>query len=344
MKTKLKTKTYEFISTPGHGYLVVPIADLIKYELTDKFTVYSYISLDKVYLEEDTDCSTFVQEMKARGVEIRYKEKHVNNPRFRDDCSGYDKFLVEEDIDIGSTIYVLINGEPTESVVESIEARFIIASSRMKGRFKVNKSEIRGMIIPKVKVSDYQRLRNIIRFVAGSIQRSFECELDMASSQFDYVRYQGGGFEVAGVDKDGDIEIIIRDGRYTSLKLNEENAKKLASNGNLYNLIRFNRKKGTSVLQECIAVDHPLTIRELRGYLDYIDIQLGEYDLDSIDIIHKWILGPSRLDGAFPIVDGTNFRIYIEPEANSEQIYELLKYFLEEDQVSYHKVKLVEAV
>lgn len=53
---------YIFTSDPGHGWLRVPMAELVALGIADKISTYSYVSVDHrfAYLEEDCDFSTFI--------------------------------------------------------------------------------------------------------------------------------------------------------------------------------------------------------------------------------------------------------------------------------------------
>ena len=51
---------FHFYSDPGHGWLKVSTAELRELGIADKITPYSYINGDSAYLEEDCDCSTFI--------------------------------------------------------------------------------------------------------------------------------------------------------------------------------------------------------------------------------------------------------------------------------------------
>jgi hypothetical protein len=53
---------YVFTSDPGHGWLRVPMAELVEMGIADKISQYSYISANRrfAYLEEDCDLSVFI--------------------------------------------------------------------------------------------------------------------------------------------------------------------------------------------------------------------------------------------------------------------------------------------
>lgn len=67
-------KTYRFISTPGHGFLVVPLTD-IRDEGFDS-TQYSYLNDVEAYLEEDCDAPAFLWLLDKQGVEYKMKDEY----------------------------------------------------------------------------------------------------------------------------------------------------------------------------------------------------------------------------------------------------------------------------
>lgn len=50
----------QFIEDPGHGWLEVPIAQILALGLRDKISSYSYRKGTMAYLEEDCDASVFL--------------------------------------------------------------------------------------------------------------------------------------------------------------------------------------------------------------------------------------------------------------------------------------------
>ena len=75
MKSTLTDTIY---TDPGHGWVKVPIARLVKLGIVDKITPYSYMRNETAYLEEDCDFSTYVGALKANGIDVKFKEKHTN--------------------------------------------------------------------------------------------------------------------------------------------------------------------------------------------------------------------------------------------------------------------------
>ncbi len=75
------TKTYDFISDPGHGWLKVPLFDLAESGATNQISQFSYLTKEHAYLEEDCDAGAFIEAQKKRGINIAFNEKDI--PDFR---------------------------------------------------------------------------------------------------------------------------------------------------------------------------------------------------------------------------------------------------------------------
>jgi len=75
----MKTLNYTYYTDPGHGWMCVPIKDLIELGIEDKISSFSYRKGELAYLEEDCDISVLFQAAKDRGIEIKYKEDSVND-------------------------------------------------------------------------------------------------------------------------------------------------------------------------------------------------------------------------------------------------------------------------
>lgn len=58
----------KFFSDPGHGWLRVPRKVLADLGIEKDITACSYQKNDWVYLEEDDDCSTFIDAAKEKGL------------------------------------------------------------------------------------------------------------------------------------------------------------------------------------------------------------------------------------------------------------------------------------
>lgn len=76
------TKNYTFFTDPGHGWLAVPVTDLVELGIVSQITMYSYRKRDVAYLEEDCDAATFVNAAKAVGWELKIRESHTNSDSF----------------------------------------------------------------------------------------------------------------------------------------------------------------------------------------------------------------------------------------------------------------------
>lgn len=71
--------TYNFISDPGHGWLKVPMMDLLVSGITNKITSYSYYTKDFAYLEEDCDAPTFIKALEEAGKKVKFNEVVIND-------------------------------------------------------------------------------------------------------------------------------------------------------------------------------------------------------------------------------------------------------------------------
>ena len=78
-----------FHSDSGHGWLAVKRGEIEKLGIADKISTFSYQKGKTVYLEEDTDLSTFKTAMEATGVTLEIKEA---KPVKRSNIRGFGQF------------------------------------------------------------------------------------------------------------------------------------------------------------------------------------------------------------------------------------------------------------
>ena len=71
---------YKFYTDPGHGWLEVPLKELLELNISQNISKYSYISSNKqfVYLEEDCDAPRFLEAKKKAGQEVKIEEVNFN--------------------------------------------------------------------------------------------------------------------------------------------------------------------------------------------------------------------------------------------------------------------------
>ncbi len=74
-----------FIFDPGHGWLKVPLAEIVGLGIEEQITPYSFIEGDFAYLEEDVDCPFYLEARAAQGIprpEIteQYMDRFVRPP------------------------------------------------------------------------------------------------------------------------------------------------------------------------------------------------------------------------------------------------------------------------
>ena len=70
-------QTFTFHTDPSHGWLEVPVTELLKALLTPgNFSAYSYQQGNVVYLEEDCDAPVFIRSYEAHVGPISVTEKY----------------------------------------------------------------------------------------------------------------------------------------------------------------------------------------------------------------------------------------------------------------------------
>lgn len=101
----MKKKTYRKITDAGHGWLSVPIEDIRLSGVADKISGYSYMTAERVYLEEDVDMSTFLDAMRSLGydVEISPNESYSETSRCRS-YGSYNPYWVHNPLQAGSRV------------------------------------------------------------------------------------------------------------------------------------------------------------------------------------------------------------------------------------------------
>ena len=80
--TTPRTRVFEVFSDPSHAWLKVRKADLRKMhgKLWRKhYTMFSHERRDHVFLEEDTDVSTFRKALEKKNIPYRFKERNQCN-------------------------------------------------------------------------------------------------------------------------------------------------------------------------------------------------------------------------------------------------------------------------
>lgn len=63
---------------PGHAWIAAPRALLTDLGILDRVSSYSYQRGGTVYLEEDCDAMLLIQTLRARGIEPKFDERHID--------------------------------------------------------------------------------------------------------------------------------------------------------------------------------------------------------------------------------------------------------------------------
>ena len=73
-------KSIIIYTDPQHGWAKVSLSELLKLNIIDKISSYSYIHKNGLYayLEEDVDLSTYLKALDDKGIKFRMIEKHTN--------------------------------------------------------------------------------------------------------------------------------------------------------------------------------------------------------------------------------------------------------------------------
>jgi len=73
-------KSITIYTDPSHGWAKVSLKELLKLNIADKISSYSYIHKNGLYayLEEDVDLSTYLKALDDKGIKFRMIEKHTN--------------------------------------------------------------------------------------------------------------------------------------------------------------------------------------------------------------------------------------------------------------------------
>lgn len=66
---------YTFFTDAGHGWLKVPVSELIELGIENDISHYSYMFGDWAYLEEDCDMARFIDAQYMRGLDVRWNSK-----------------------------------------------------------------------------------------------------------------------------------------------------------------------------------------------------------------------------------------------------------------------------
>lgn len=69
---------FNIYADPGHAWCKVSRSLLVKLDIADKVSCYSYQRGDSVYLEEDCDLGLLIGALKAKGKTVEFKELHTN--------------------------------------------------------------------------------------------------------------------------------------------------------------------------------------------------------------------------------------------------------------------------
>jgi len=76
-------RIYIFHADPGHAWLAVKRAELIRLNILDKISSFSYEKGKTIYLEEDCDAGIFLKAKEEVKEEVNIKESYQENTPIR---------------------------------------------------------------------------------------------------------------------------------------------------------------------------------------------------------------------------------------------------------------------
>lgn len=86
-------RQYTLHEDPGHAWLEVSIFELASLRIKDKITEFSYVSGERVFLEEDYDAQLFIHAYKNRhGFPPSIQSTYNNNTPIR----SYERFNIDK--------------------------------------------------------------------------------------------------------------------------------------------------------------------------------------------------------------------------------------------------------
>ena len=73
-------KSITIYTDPQHGWAKVSLKELLKLNILDKISTYSYIHKNglNAYLEEDCDLGLYLKALDDKGIKFKIIEKHTN--------------------------------------------------------------------------------------------------------------------------------------------------------------------------------------------------------------------------------------------------------------------------
>ncbi len=84
----MKKYKFKMISDPGHAWLEVPLAIMESLGIASDITGYSYVKDGMIYLEEDSDFSTFMAAARKKKIKVTIEEVYQDPSPIR----GYRRY------------------------------------------------------------------------------------------------------------------------------------------------------------------------------------------------------------------------------------------------------------
>jgi hypothetical protein len=88
-KIMYEATEFTFVEDPGHGWLGVPMENLIELGVAEKISPCSYRNREIAWLEEDCDAGIFIDAWEASGRDFKLKHRYEENTQIRNMRSYY---------------------------------------------------------------------------------------------------------------------------------------------------------------------------------------------------------------------------------------------------------------
>ena len=132
------TKVFHSFSDPGHGWVRVPVKELVRMDIAHKITPYSYLKGDIAFLEEDVDLTLFVERKREMNEEFTIQE--YSSTERQSKIRSYCRYDVAEALEAyNQTSAALIakkKAQKNAELAKSIEAKMVTRKNLMTGEYQ----------------------------------------------------------------------------------------------------------------------------------------------------------------------------------------------------------------
>lgn len=130
-----------WVNDPGHGWLVVPLKDVVAAGVAERITAYSYMTMTHAYLEEDVDAGVFLAAKWLDGQAI--PDRYVDRTPIRS-YRPFDAALavavVREPLRLGDSVVIRGTGQHAEIIARQPKHLVIRTTEGQRYRVTANRA------------------------------------------------------------------------------------------------------------------------------------------------------------------------------------------------------------